>query len=303
MLFISVCICTFWLGYLAQTTGLCMVRAVNRWKAGNKEFLFAILFSGVLAWVAALFAEVIDIPVSFRTYQMSAWFLLGGLLFGIGTALNNGCGVSTLGRLTRGDSKMAASIIGWLVGWVILAHWSPQMNIIREPLPVTINYPLLISASIAIIAWASFGNKKRRKMWFSLMGMGLLSGFIYLYQPKWSPSGLLNQLSHALINDKLTSWPSLEQYMLIMALFLGMLLAAWYTNKFLFISSGIRDWIKHLLAGTLMGIGASLALGGNSVQLLLALPTLSPAGFVAITGMLLGIWIGLFMRNRFTILD
>lgn len=47
-----------------------------------------------------------------------------------------------------------------------------------------------------------------------------------------------------------------------------------------------------------MGIGASLALGGNDTQLLLALPTFSPAGGVAIMGMLIGILGGLFVRDR-----
>lgn len=47
-----------------------------------------------------------------------------------------------------------------------------------------------------------------------------------------------------------------------------------------------------------MGIGASLALGGNDTQLLLALPTFSPAGGVAIVGMLIGIWGGLFVREK-----
>ena len=135
-----------------------------------------------------------------------------------------------------------------------------------------------------------------------MIGIELLSGFIYLYQPKWPPSGLLNQLSGALIDDQLTNWPSIEQYILFGALLLGMFLGAWHTKRFSFISSNIRHWIEHLFAGTLMGIGASLAMGGNSVQLLLALPSFSPAGFGSITGMLLGIWIGLYTRKHFTYL-
>jgi len=303
MLFTGVFICVCYLGYLAQTTGLCMVRGVNEWKSGNKEYLLAILFSGVLVWVATIFAQLADIPVSFRTYQMSYWFLLGGFLFGLGTALNKGCGISTLGRLTRGDSKMIASIIGWLVGWVLLAYCSPGLDITRKPVPSSINYLLLITISIIMIIWVSFGNKKRKKLWFGMMGIGLLAGFIYLYQPKWPPSGLLNHLSHVLMTDSINNWPSLEQYTLIIALLLGMLIAAWHTNKFLFVSSNLKNWITHLFAGTLMGIGASLAMGGNSVQLLLALPLFSPAGFISIVGILGGIWSGLYIRKYFSVFN
>jgi len=55
------------------------------------------------------------------------------------------------------------------------------------------------------------------------------------------------------------------------------------------------------MAGTCMGVGASLALGGNDSQLLLALPTLSPGGITSVVGMLTGIWLGLFIRERYVV--
>jgi hypothetical protein len=286
------------LGFLAQSIGLCMVRGVKEWKAGNKEFLLAILFSGILAWVAALFSYYADIPLNFRTYQISGWFLFGGFIFGIGTAFNQGCGVSTLGKLARGDSKMIATIMGWLVGWTILAHWPPAIDVMKNPLPGNITYLLLMFSSLALIIWTFLGNKQRKTLWFSMMGIGLLAGFIFLYEPKWPPSGLLNQLSSALIDNKTNDWPSLEQYFLFIALLVGMFFAAWRTNKFIFVPSDFKHWIEHLFAGTLMGIGASLAIGGNDSQLLLALPAFSPGGIVAVMGMLIGIWTGLFVREK-----
>lgn len=289
------------LGFLAQSTGLCMVKGVNEWRAGNKEFLLAILLSGILAWVATLFANYADISLKFRTYQISGWFIFGGLLFGLGTAFNQGCGVSTLGKLARGDSNMIATIVGWLVGWTILAHWQPEIDVMKNPLPDNITYLLLIIGSLALTIWAFLGNKQRKTLWFSMMGIGLLAGFIFLYEPKWPPSGLLNQLSSALIGSNKKDWPALEQYLLFIALLLGMFLAAWRTNKFLFVSFNFKRWVEHLFAGTLMGIGASIAIGGNDSQLLLALPAFSPAGLGAVAGMLLGIWIGLLTREKLII--
>lgn len=303
MLIISVLIIICLLGYLAQTTGLCMVKGVNEWKAGNKEYLLAILFSGTFIWVSTLFAHLSNIQVSFMAYQMNSWFLCGGFLFGLGTAFNKGCGISTLGRLTRGDSRMLTTVIGWLIGWTILAYWSPEVTLIRKPLLGSIPYFLLVALSFIIIIWASFGDKKRKKLWFGMMSLGLISGFIYLYQPKWPPTALLNQLSKALLDDELNRWPSLEQYSFFIALLLGMLLAAWHTKKFIFVPSNIKHWLKHLFAGTLMGIGASLAMGGNSVQLLMGLPTLSAGSFEAVGGILLGIWSGLYINKRISFLN
>jgi uncharacterized protein len=53
----------------------------------------------------------------------------------------------------------------------------------------------------------------------------------------------------------------------------------------------------------IMGIGASLALGGNDSQLLIALPSFSPAGAVTIFSMVIGIITGMMLRKakqRFT---
>lgn len=299
MLFFGVFLCVCFLGYLAQTTGLCMVRGVREWKAGNKEFLLAIVFSGVLAWVAAFFSDITDIKFNFQTYALSGWFVFGGLIFGLGAALNKSCGVSTLSRLARGDVRMIATILGWLVGWVILAYWSPNIEEVKSSLPGKISYIPLVVITLTITVWALIGDRKRKKLWFGMLGIGLLSGFIYLYQPRWPPSALLHQISAALIDGNESNWPSAEQYMFFLALLLGMFLAAWRTKKFIFIPSSFKYLTEHLLAGTLMGVGASIAMGGNSVQLLLALPTLSPSGFCAVAGMLLGIWGGHYVIKCF----
>ena len=285
------------LGYLAQATGLCMFKGVNEWKQGNKEHLMAILLSGVLVWVSTLFAYLVDIPFHFRIYESNTSFLLGGFLFGLGTAFNKGCGISTLTKLTKGDIKMLATITGWLAGWTIFAYWSPDRALTQAPLLQLTHYLSFSLISVGLVIWVSFGNKERKKLWFSMLSIGLLSGFIYLYQPKWSPNALLSNLSKAFLDNQIHNWPSLEQYLLFIALLIGMFLGALNQKKFLFISSSFKYWIFHLCAGVLMGVGASLALGGNSVQLLLAIPTLSPAGFVSVAGILLGIWSGIYLQK------
>jgi len=287
------------MGYLAQSTGLCMFKGVNEWRQGNKEHLMAILLSGVLVWVSTLFAYLTQITFHFKIYEINAWFLLGGFLFGLGTAFNKGCGISTLSKLTKGDIKMLATITGWLVGWTIFAYWDPERGLTQAPLLEATHYLLFSSISIGLLIWVAFGDRKRKQLWFRMLSIGLLSGFIYLYQPKWAPNALLSNLSKALLDDQLHSWPSLEQYLFFIALLTGMFLGAWNRKKFLFIVSSVKYWILHLFAGMLMGIGASLALGGNSVQLLLAIPTLSPAGFISVSGILFGIWSGIQVQRYF----
>ena len=48
-----------------------------------------------------------------------------------------------------------------------------------------------------------------------------------------------------------------------------------------------------------MGIGASLAMGGNSFQLLMALPVFSVAGIIAILGIIVGIFVGVDIKRKY----
>jgi uncharacterized membrane protein YedE/YeeE len=303
MILISALLIVALLGYLAQTIGLCLVRGIKELKDGNPLFLIAILISGVFAWVCAALAYALDMPVQFKTYTASGWFALGGLLFGLGTAFNQGCGVSTLSKLARGDLKMIATIIGWLAGWAMLSAWQPGIKIGITAEPTNQTYGILAATSVALVIWTLFGDKERKKLWFSMMGIGLLASCLFLYEPQWTPSGLLHGISTAMFEQNSPQWPSIERYLIIVGLLGGMFLAAWRTQRFKFIESKWQQWIAHILAGSLMGIGASLALGGNDSQLLLALPTFSSAGIVTVLAMLLGIWLGLVMRAKMLVIN
>lgn len=286
------------IGYLAQFIGLCMVRGVNELKNGKPEFLIAILFSGVLSWVAMIFTSFADIPTNFKTFEINIWFALGGLLFGFGTVFNQGCGVSTLGKLCRGDSKMLFTIIGWLIGWTILANWNPSISHNKFVISPDITIGVLLTLSIALMIWTFLGDKERRRLWLSMMAIGLIGGFVFLFDPKWPPSGLLQKISNAIANPENSLWPVNDSYLLFVALLLGMFSAALYTKKIKVIKSNWKEWSLHIMAGTFMGIGGSLALGGNDTQLLLALPGFSPAGIIAVLGMLIGIYLGLLIGEK-----
>jgi hypothetical protein len=284
------------LGYLAQTSGLCMVRGVNEWKAGKPEFLLAIILSGSFGWVAILMSYALNIPLSMQANAVNAWFAFGGILFGIGASFNQGCGVSTLSKLARGDLKMMFTVIGWFVGWCLLSHWQPQLNTKQLYLSHSLILGGLIFISVILLIWVSLGDKERKSLWFKMLGIGLIAGLIFLYEPKWTPSGLLHQVSHAIFSTD-TSWPIVERYLLFFGLLLGMFLAAWRTKKFQLVKFSLNQSCSHIFAGTLMGIGASLALGGNDSQLLLALPALSPAGLLSTAGIVFGIWFGLRIKS------
>jgi len=289
----------FMLGYLAQTTGLCMVRGVNELKQGNPTFLLAILLSGTFSWLAVLYAFYFDIAIHFKIYSANIWVAAGGILFGLGTAFNQGCGVSTLSKLSRGDLTMIATLLGWLIGWSLLANLSINFTPKQLAMPSEVEYSILFVLSIAVSIWVLFGDSRRKKLWFSMMGIGLLAGFLFLLEPSWPPSGLLNDLSGSLLGVEGKFMPSMTRFAIFLALITGMAIAAWRTRRFKLILPNIQQNSLHLVAGIFMGMGASLAVGGNDSQLLLALPAFSPAGFTAVFSMLVGIWAGLYIKDNF----
>lgn len=290
----------FVIGWLSQHIGLCMVRGVKETRDGKPEFLVAIIFSGVLAWVAIVFSSYTAMSLNFKTYSADLWFFIGGLLFGFGAAFNQGCGVSTLGRLSRGEYQMIFTVFGWLIGWTILAAWNPTTDHHQLLISAELIKNVLIALSVILIVWVVLGKKERRKLWITMMSIGLIGGFVFLYDPSWPPSGLLKKLSGAIAAPEVNLWPTSNSYLIFISLLLGMLIAAWHLNKFKVIHSDWRHWLTHLSAGTLMGIGSSLALGGNDSQLLLALPALSPAGLFTIIAMISGIWLGLIIKDKYT---
>ncbi len=212
--------------------------------------------------------------------------------------MNQGCGVSTLSKLSRGSLQMPATLMGWIVGWCALASWHPDFDRVELPPPSLLTYGVLAALSVTISLWALLGDQQRQKLWFGMMGIGLLAGFLFLFEPRWTPSGLLHDLSAALLHGENGRWPTPPRYFLLLALLSGMVLAAWHSRRFEFRPARWTVWLTHLLAGTLMGLGASLAMGGNDSQLLLALPAFSPADFLPVTCMLLGIAVGLKFRVK-----
>lgn len=292
ILFIVALILIAALGYLAQTTGLCMVRGVNEAITGKPLFLLAILFSGAFAWVSILIAHLMENPIPFISFDVTILAVIGGLLFGLGAAFNNGCGVSTISKLARGHSSMLTTIIGWLIGWLLFTNFIPAMQPSHFKLAPEWHYSGLFILSILILLFVSRLNKYNKKIWAGMLSIGLMASIVFLYEPKWTPSGLLNGVSKSLWNSDSAQWPSIERFILIVALISGMVVAALQTRSFKLVFSSWRVYSRHLFAGILMGIGAVIASGGNDTQLLLALPSFSPAGITTIMSILVGIYFG-----------
>lgn len=123
------------------------------------------------------------------------------------------------------------------------------------------------------------------------MAIGLIAGIVFLFEPKWTPSGLLKDVSISLWSNSWVNWPTLERFALIGALIGSIVIASVITHSFHLQTLKLKEILRHLLAGILMGVGAALAGGGNDSQLLLALPSISPAGVATVLSIVVGIYL------------
>lgn len=281
------------LGYMAQDTGLCLVRGVNEAKVGQPAMLASILLSGVLLWLFVPLAAGLHRSIPFARYAVDPLFIVGGLVFGIGAAINGGCAVSTLSRLSRGDSRMALTMIGWPIGWSLWMAAMPSAKHTALPGPGTGAATSTIGIALLVSIWALSGPAQRRRHWWKVMAFGAMAGLLFIIEPHWSPSDYVRDVGNSLTaRMHRAALPDLFRTALISSVIIGMAGCALLRGSFAAQAFRLTHGIVHLGAGIAMGVGAALAMGGNDKQLLTGIPALSPGAIGTVFAMLTGILLG-----------
>nr|WP_192867692.1 YeeE/YedE thiosulfate transporter family protein [Thaumasiovibrio occultus] len=275
-----------------------MVKGVKEAISGKPVFLISILLSGSFMWVAIAATYLLEQPVSSNSHLPTMHSVFGGFAFGIGAAFNGGCGVSTISRFARGQVMMTATMLGWLVSWLLFAELLTGYSGKGYTVLPTVHLVSLASISMILLIVAFKSDANARKLWLSMLGIGVMGGMVFIYEPHWTPSGLLKSMALSVWNGDLGGWPRVERFYLFLCLVLGMAVAAIATKSF-HIERVIKlKLLKHFLAGLFMGLGAVMAVGGNDTQLLVALPALSAAGIVTVASMVIGIYLGITIIAR-----
>jgi len=117
--------------------------------------------------------------------------------------------------------------------------------------------------------------------------IGLIASLLFILVPDWQPSDLIRDLGKAVIHGD--PMPSLLRIGIVIALLVGMWIAAAVHHNARFRRPRLSSTMRFFVAGTLMGIGAGMALGGNDTQLLFGIPATSPGALSALLFMFIGI--------------
>lgn len=307
-------LCVALIGFASHRASLCNVRAVVELMCCRSAFMLGCMARAML-WMAALASALVwlfDAPTAVVLTQRSLfWAFLGGLLFGVGAAVNGGCSLSSLHRLVNGELGMLLTLGGFAAGvglWTFFSPAAPTAALVPAPSPWRQAGPLAPWAPTALAAWALFEARRLWKLarssaavsWrerllspsyhlsVAAILLGLSGGFLYAVEGAWSYTNYLRgTMGHLLGQSPApTPWHGL----LVAALLLGMWLSAAQRRAIaLQPPRDLGQALRHLLAGLLMGAGAALIPGGNDTLLLSSLPTLSLSAASAYGAMLLTI--------------
>jgi uncharacterized protein len=321
-------------GAVGLLSGFCMMSSLRGWWAQGDSRLVRTyaLAMGVAIAATQLLAvrDVVDLGKSIYlqpTFSAPVMFF-GGILFGYGMVLSNGCGSRALVLLGRGNLRSLVVVIvlgvaaqmtlkGLIApGRIFAVQWT-QTTIsltslpalvaklgVSEALARTLVTPL-ISAALIIFA---FAHAPFQRAWGQIAA-GLIVGLLiaagwyatgHLGADDFNPVPVTSLTFVAPIADTL-------QYMMlstgltlnfgivtVAGVFAGSLVTALATQRFRwegYTSPG--HMLRSIGGAVLMGAGGAMALGCSVGQGLTGLSTLALSSFIAVAGIMLGTGIGL----------
>ncbi len=321
-------------GAVGLLSGFCLMSSLRGWWAQGDSRLVRTyaLAMGVAIAATQLLAvrQVVDLGKSIYlqpTFSAPLMFV-GGVLFGYGMVLSNGCGSRALVLLGRGNLRSLVVVIvlgiaaeitlkGLIApGRIFLLQWT-QITASITSLPALIaklgvseTFARSLAAPIvsaALIIFA-FSHAPFQRAWGQIAA-GLIVGLLiaggwyatgYLGADDFNPTPVASLTFVAPIAD------SLQYLMLstgltlnfgivtVAGVFAGSLVTALATQRFHWEGySSPQHMLRSVSGAILMGIGGVAALGCSVGQGLTGLSTLALASFVAVAGIFLGTAIGL----------
>ncbi|MBI1905903.1 MAG: YeeE/YedE family protein [Rhodocyclales bacterium] len=317
-----------WVGFAAHRASLCTVRAVAEILSSGTAWMLA-SFAKAALWTLAVSGLVLLLsPLSGAPVQQTlphAVALAGGLVFGIGAALNGGCSLSTLQRLADGDLSMFGTLAGFVAGvfaWSMLNHPLELTTLTTQA--VLWDRQSIWAAPVLILIWL-WGVREIIRLWrptaeptavsalaalrqrlsapvyrlsSSAAILGVAGGVLYTVQGAWTYTNFLRA--------EAVSWqgagvaPSTLHGTLLVALLAGMVLSSLQRHSFAL----QFDWRvcagRRVAGGLLMGVGGAVIPGGNDTLILAAIPTLSPWSLATYIALLTGVAAALLAMRAFT---
>jgi uncharacterized protein len=321
-------------GAVALLSGFCLLSGLRGWWADGDSRLIRTyaLALGVAVVATQLLATrgVVDLGKSiYLQPSFSAPLMFaGGLLFGYGMVLANGCGSRALVLLGRGNlrSFVVVIVLGIAAEMTLKGLIAPARIAVlqaTQTAPKIISLPALLAAvglsesfartlAASVIAGAliifAFAHAPFQRAWAQIaagIAVGLLvtAGWFatgYLGADDFNPAAvtsltfiapIADTVQYAMLSTGLTLNFGIA---MVAGVFAGSLVTALATRRFHWESfTSPRHMLRSIGGAALMGAGGAMAYGCSIGQGLTGLSTLALASFVAVAGILLGTAAGL----------
>jgi uncharacterized membrane protein YedE/YeeE len=321
-------------GAVGLLSGFCLMSSLRGWWAQGDSRLIRsyALALGVAIVATQLLAGsgLVDLAKSIylqRSFSVPLMFF-GGLLFGYGMVLSNGCGSRALVLLGRGNlrSLVVVIVLGIAAQMTLKGLIAPARVVLlqaSQSAPAIISLPALVSTFgvsetfartlvAAVLSGAliifSFAHAPFQRAWGQIaagiiVGLLVAAGWFatgYLGADDFNPvpvtsltfiSPIADALQYAMLSTGLTLNFGIT---LVAGVFLGSLVTALLTRRFHWEGyTSPRHMLRSIGGAALMGTGGALAYGCSVGQGLTGISTLALASFVAVAGILLGSAAGL----------
>ena len=307
-------------GITGQLSGFCLNRALKEyWQSGAlhkaQSFVLALCVATIGTQALAQF-EFIDLSKSLYRGPTFSWLLvpLGGVMFGFGMMLANGCGARSLVLCAQGNLRsfvvlLCLGISAFMTLTGVLGPLRQALNQMTavsgasiSDLPVAAQAWLVTIVLICLFVFSfwKLNLLKYKKDLFAgfMVGLLIVAGWFstgWLAFDEFEPVNLVSLTFIAPIGETIqysmiaTGAKLSFGVTVVLGVLLGSFLLAWL-RKGLHLQgfSSPKEMLRYIAGGILMGVGGSLALGCSIGQGLTGLSTLALSSVVAAAGILIG---------------
>ena len=319
-------------GAVGLLSGFCLLSSLRGWWADGDSRLirtFALALAvAVIATQSLAGYGAVDLSKSVYLQPSFSIPLMfgGGLLFGYGMVLANGCGSRALVLLGRGNlrSFVVVIVLGMtaqmtLRGLIAPARIAllqattskpayltlPELLMAGGGLPARIMIASVISAALVVFAFAHAPFRRAGGQVVAGIAVGLLvaAGWFatgYLGADEFNPAAVtsltfiapvVDAVQYVMLSTGLTLNFGIA---MVFGVFAGSLLTALVTGRFRLEGyTSPQHMLRSIIGAALMGSGGAMALGCSIGQGLTGISTLALSSFVAVAGILLGTAAGL----------
>jgi uncharacterized membrane protein YedE/YeeE len=305
----------FLYGFIAQREQFCFSGGIKdlilfKQTKRTASLLVAMIVAVVVTQYSASKFEFDLLDTRYFTNVNYLFLVLGGMMFGFGMMVSDGCSSRHLIKMVQGDKDSFFILISLamfsFLTYTLLAQYNDVIyqNTLVEYFQIDASFLMNIYLVLAILALALYFSLKNLKnileTWDGfLIGLVIASGWVVTYyfinelfleETLQSlsfvyPLGKAIEYGYTKFESNIFIFPVLTMIGVLIGAFISSLFNKKYSKKQMCDTSAFNPpklWLK-MIGGACMGIGGILAIGCTVGQGLSGLSTLSFASFIAIS--------------------